>query len=138
MPSDRRTARSITNRSTGGAPSARRRSVGLVLTINTMSAASRTSGTSATIQRRAVGRGAAAVSGITTRPHSFEQAHPPEFRELALMGVEHELAGIAEARLENRALPLTQHHGVGHLGGALGGTRPEHVEEHPVQVKAVD
>ena len=44
-----------------------------------------------------------------TRGLRPEQAHPPELRELALVRVEHEIARIAERRVENRALVIVTH-----------------------------
>src|SRR5688500_5674359 len=99
----------MASRSTGGAPSPRKVSAGVVWIISTSSAARSTSGTSAMSQTRAVIGGAVAVSGVTARSHGLKQPHPAQLGELALMRVEHELARIAEPRLEDRALPLTQH-----------------------------
>ena len=54
------------------------------------------------------------------------------------MRVEHEVAGIPERRLDDRALALTQHHRVGVVRRRQRGAGSEHVEEHGVQVQAVD
>src|SRR5687767_1540673 len=139
MPSDASVARSILSRSIGGIPSGRRRWAGSRRTMAATSATSSTRGTSAQIQtaRDAAGPvpgpGGAATAGlgITTRLR-FEQAHPSQFRELALVGVEHELARVAEACLENRALPLAHHHDIGALGRGERGAGAEDVEEHAV------
>src|SRR5215210_3939666 len=72
-----------------------------------------------------------------------EQAHPAELRELADMGVEHELAGETVAELQDPALPLTEDLRVGELGGfdlhASGVPRARRVvmEEIGVRVEAV-
>src|SRR5688572_33482939 len=81
---------------------------------------------------------AAACSGVTAGRLCPEESHPPELRELALVRVEHEIARIAERRFENRPFTLAQHHGVGVVRDVAAGTRSEHVEEHAVQVEAVD
>src|ERR687894_711527 len=44
-----------------------------------------------------------------------EEAHPAEVRELGLVRVEHEPAGVVELDLEHAALALAEHHGVGVL-----------------------
>ena len=55
------------------------------------------------------------------------------------MGVEHEVPWIAEPRLDDRALALAEHQRVGDLARREREVlRPEHVEEHPVKVQAVD
>src|ERR671911_125699 len=47
----------------------------------------------------------------------LEKAHPAELRELADMGVEHELAGETVAELQDAALPLAENLRVRELGG---------------------
>src|ERR671913_168806 len=47
----------------------------------------------------------------------LEQAHPAELRELADMGVEHELAGETVAELQDPTLPLAEDLRVRELGG---------------------
>src|ERR671910_1437829 len=106
MPSGVNTARSTIRRSTGGAPSGCTTPRGPVRISTNRSTASSASGMTARIQTRLADGRSIVVSGITARPRGFEEAHPPELRELALMGVEHELAGIPEAGLDNRALAL--------------------------------
>src|SRR5918993_1921010 len=56
-----------------------------------------------------------AGSGVTARLFSPEQAHPAQLRKLTLVRVEHIVAGVPERRLDNRALPLAEHHRVGRL-----------------------
>src|SRR5678815_2591767 len=90
-----------------------------------ISAPSSTSGSSA----------AANPLGVTF--HRPEQPHPAEFRELGLVRVEHEVAGIPERGFENRAFALTQHQRVGRLAWRERRAGAEHVEEHPVKVQAV-
>src|SRR5262245_16805310 len=128
IPSCESTARSMRSFSTGGRPSGRRRSEGFSVTSAAISPARSTSGTSATTH----------VLRVTPRSFRLEHPHPAEFRELALMRVEHERAGVAEPRFENGALALAEHHGVGALRGRQRRAGPEHVEEHAVQVEAVD
>src|SRR5688572_24867921 len=99
--------------------------------IAAISSASSTSGSSAQTQRTR-------LLGVTPRSRRLEHAHPAELRELALVRVEHELPGIPEPRLENRAFPLAQHHGVRTFGRGERRARAEDVEEHAVQVQAVD
>src|SRR5688500_14410213 len=119
------------SRSTGGAPSFRMASAGRHQTMNATSAAIRSTGTSA--KRRLLT--AATLRARFDRP---EQAHPPQLGELALVRVEHELARVAERRLEDRALPLAEHQGVGFLRRRQRRAGLEHVEEHAVKVEAVD
>src|SRR4029079_5981555 len=128
MPSWPSVARSMRRRSTAGIPSGRSRHAGFRGTRAAISAASSTSGTIAASQ----------ALRVTSRSFRAEHPHPSELGELALMGVEHEPARIAEPRLENRPLPLAQHDGVGRLAPRQRGARAEDVEEHPVQVQAVD
>src|SRR5215207_6799451 len=138
MPSLRSVARSTTSRSTGGAPSGCTSPSGPDRISTKSRPASSTSGIAATSHTRLAGGWVTTVSGITAWSARFEKAHPAKLGELALVGVEHELARIPEPRLDDRALALAQHQGVGGLGrrqrraGAVG------VEEHPVQVDAVD
>src|SRR6187431_2224045 len=138
MPCDPRTARSTTSFSTGGTPSCGTMPAAPERISRNNKPASRTTGRIANVQIRAAGARSVVVSGITTRPRGFEQAHPSELRELTLMSVEHELARVPEAGFENRPLPLTQHQRVGRFircerrPGAIG------IEEHAVQVNAVD
>src|SRR5688572_6738462 len=123
MPSPSSVARSITRRSTGGMPSGLPMPGAPVRTSSATSPASRTSGSSAMIHgtpeppravsgatRASAGAfaGAGPVSGITAAPHGFEEAHPPQLGEFALVRVEHELAGVPEPRLEHRTLRLAQ------------------------------
>ena len=118
-PGDRST-RVMASRSTGGSAWPRAAPDGPPPTMSASSAPSSTSGTSASA---AVSQGerdvATGASAPMIRTHDAllrpEQAHPPELGELALVRVEHEIARIAERRLENRALALAQHHRVGVL-----------------------
>src|SRR3954453_13568225 len=100
------------------------------------SAASRTSGPSATTHPGSV-RVEGEVSGIMTRLDGFEHAHPAKFSKLALVRVEHVATGIPEACLEYRALPLAQHQRVCALCPGRLGAGSIRIEEHSVQVKAV-
>src|SRR6266850_4396385 len=108
--------------------------------------ASRTSGSSASNQDKlpacSITVERPIVCGVDSRAtallHGTEEAHPPELRELALMGVEHEVTGVAERRFDDRPLTLTEHYGVGLLRRRQRRASPEDVEEHPVQVQAVD
>ena len=68
----------------------------------------------------------------------LEEALPAELGELGLVGVEHELPGVREAPLEDPALALAEHHGVGELGRLPRRARREVVEEVAVQVERVD
>src|SRR5262245_35064374 len=109
-------------RSTGGAFSGRSVRSGEVHTIAASRPARRTSGSTASSQD-ARGSGGAetdgpamawgCVSGVTPPLLRTEQSHPSELRELGLVGVEHEVAGISERRLEDRALALAEHQRVG-------------------------
>src|SRR3712207_7554986 len=49
------------------------------------------------------------------RSLDLEEAHPAELRELAYVGVEHELAREVVAELQDPALPLGEHLRVGEL-----------------------
>src|SRR5215204_5815883 len=129
MPSLARVARAMVSRSTGGMPAGRSRSAGSRRTIAAISSASSSSGTATQTQSRR--------SRVTTHLHGLEHAHPSELGELALVCMEHELAGIAEAGLQDRALALAQHDRVGTLGGDSRCSGLEDVEEHAVQVQAV-
>src|SRR5687768_15672951 len=95
-------------------------------------AARSTSGRSANSQRPAPS------SALIARLDGPEQPHPSELGKLALMRVKHEVARVAERRLENRPLTLTEHDRVGSLAGRDGGARAVHVEEHAVEVETVD
>src|SRR5688500_12258500 len=106
MPSGPSCARSIESRSTGGTSPPCRRSPGLVRMMTATRTASSASGTIPASHRRERDH---RTSGVTSHLHGLEHAHPSEFGELTLVGVEHELAGIAEPRFENRALPLAEH-----------------------------
>src|SRR6185369_10694853 len=131
------------SRSTGGRFAPRTASAGRDHTIATSSAPSSTSGTSANSTLGTPGTsgtlgtlGTPGPLGVTlNRP---EQAHPAEFGELALMGVEHEIARIPERRLDDGPLALTQHQRVGLFARCQRRPRAEDVEEHPVHVQAVD
>src|SRR5918997_5734586 len=79
----------------------------------------------------------ASISGPPLVGH-LEEAHPPELGELRLVGVEHVLARVREAHLEDPALTLTEHHGVGELAALLARPRRDVVKEVAVQVKRVD
>src|SRR5687768_10154283 len=105
-----------------------------------MSAASRTSGTSANSHVRPgeLTVGAIAPSRITAGCLRPEQPHPAELRGLALVRVEHEVARVAERRFEHRPFALAQHHGIGVIRDAPSGARAEGIEKHAMQVKAVD
>src|SRR5687767_253079 len=126
MPDEPRIARSITSRSTGGTPSCWTTPAAPDRIRMKSKPARSARGTTANIQTRASGTGSVTASCVTADPARFEQAHPPELGEFALMGVEHEAARIAEARLENGALALTQHQRVGRFtrrqrgAGAVG------------------
>src|SRR5687768_231908 len=87
--------------------------------------------------RRSRGSTASSLS-FTARRLRAEQAHPAQLRKLALMGVKHEVALVAEGRLENRALALAQRDGVGVVARFGTRARPVAVEEHPVQVGTVN
>src|SRR5262245_15055964 len=76
-------------------------------------------------------------SGFTDPRLRAERAHPPQFSKLALVRVEHELAGVSERGLEDDAFALTQHHGVGVVLPDERGPGAIDVEKHAVQVKAV-
>ena len=119
MPSGVSTARSTISRSTGGAPSGWTSPSGPVRISTNSSTASSASGMTASIQTRLADGRSIVVSGITARPRSFEKPHPSELCELTLMGVEHELAGIAEAGLDDRALTLAEHQRVGRFDYAV-------------------
>src|SRR5512134_3220120 len=101
---------------------------------------SSTSGTSAASQRRPVWRAPAGarVSALTAGTLRTEKPHPPQLGELALVRMEHEVALIPEARLENRPLPLAQHQRVRVIDRAGTRARAVRVEEHPVKMEAVD
>ena len=89
--------------------------------------------------RRAAGR--CAVRAVAARPSiiaHLEEALPAELGELGLVRVEHELAGVREAPLEDPALALAEHHRVGELRRRLARARREVVEQVPVQVERVD
>src|SRR5829696_2200355 len=106
-----------------------------------MRAASSISGTAAAIHQRArdaagAGTAATCTSGVTAHLPGPEQAHPPELGKLALVRVEHEVARIAERRIQDCALTLTEHDRVGDFRRARGAGAAR-VEEHPVQVQAV-
>src|SRR5687767_2406375 len=62
-----------------------------------------------------------------------EEAHPPKLGEFALMRVKHEVAGIAERRLEDRAFPLAQGDRVGMIRGRSTRACAIGIEEHSVQ-----
>src|SRR5688572_5933216 len=85
---DSRVTRWNVRRSTGGAFAARTASAGRDRTITTSSAARIASGTRASTQPLAV------------TFHRSENSHPTKLGELALMRVEHEVAGVAEGGLD--------------------------------------
>src|SRR6266545_5408442 len=130
MPSAPSEAREIVSRSTGGIAAGRSVSPGWSLTIAMMSRARSTSGTAAQNQ----------TAGLrcTACLHGFEHAHPTQLGELALVCVEHELSRVAEAGFEHGAFSLAEHHRIGSLGGRDRGHGSEYVEEHSMQVQAVD
>ena len=55
-----------------------------------------------------------ALAGLH-QSRDLEEALPAELGELRLVGVEHVLAGVREAPLEDPALALAEHHRVGEL-----------------------
>src|SRR5687768_17572490 len=76
------------------------------------------------------------ASRLTARLLSFEEAHPPQLRELTLMRVKHEVAGIAKGRLENRSFALAQRDRIGMVAGFGACARTIGVEEHSVEMEA--
>src|SRR5829696_693998 len=82
-----------------------------------------------------LGRVAVALS---TSGHHVEEPLPAQLGELGLVGVEHVAAGMREAPLEDPALALAQHHGVGQLRRPLRRPGREVVEKVAVQVEGVD
>src|SRR5215204_4231187 len=107
-----------------------------------MSAARSSSGTAAAIHQRArdtagAGTAATCTSGVTAHLPGPEEAHPPELGKLALVRVEHEVARIPERRIQDRALALTEHDRVCDFRCPCR-ARAARVEEHSVQVEAVD
>src|SRR5687767_4585627 len=138
MPDGPSVARSITSRSIGGTPSCwTTPGAPDRIRMNRRPASSAT-GRIAKIQTRAIGAGSVMTLCVTTHPRGLEEAHPSQLRELTLMSVEHEFPRIAETRLEDGALSLAEHQRVGRFArrqrrpGTIG------VEEHAVQVEAVD
>src|SRR5918993_4182558 len=150
MPSGLRSTRCTETSSVGGAAGSRKRSATSNRTINAMTPASSSTGSRIAIHSRALdtdggvaGAGVSATTpaaglGVTTRLHGLEHAHPAKFRELALVCMEHELPRIAECRLEDGAFALAQHDGVGVVVDRHPRAGAEDVEEHAVQVQAVD
>src|SRR5688572_32593649 len=90
-------------RSTGGVFAARTASAGRDRTMTTSSAARIASGTRAIAQFLAV------------TLHRPEKSHPAKLGELALMRMEHEVAGIPEGGFDDRPFTLTEHQRVGAL-----------------------
>src|SRR5688572_19510875 len=127
-PSGPSSTRENASSSTAGA-SPRTVSAGFEATIHASKPASSTSGSNANSQDLV------AFAGIAL--DRLEHAHPAELGELALVGVEHETTGVAESGLEDRALALAQHEGVGDLGALRQRAGAVHGEEHAVQVEAV-
>src|SRR4029453_17724053 len=138
MPSGANSTRGIVRRSTGGIPCGLSASAGPPRVSRRISPASNSSGSNAIAQTpgEITSRAGLAVSGVTGRLRS-EQAHPPKLRKLALMSVEHEVARKPPRRLENRALPLAQHHRIGVVVRYEGRSSAKDVEKHPVKVQAV-
>src|SRR5262245_9138769 len=102
-------ARSMRSTSTGGA-SPRRRSAGPERTIQARSAARATSGRAPRASERRVSRRTAGLLDLRHRRQvlGLEHPHPAELGELALVGVEHELAGVAEGGLQDGPLALAE------------------------------
>src|SRR6188472_1911640 len=131
------TARSMASFSTGGRSSPRSRSAGPVRMMRKISAPRSASGMSATPHTRG-DRRLSAPSGVTTHSCRFEKPHPAQLGKLALVSVEHELAGIAESCLEDRALALAEHDRVCRLRARHARAGAIEIEEHAVQMQAVD
>src|SRR5687767_6496028 len=138
MPEESSTARSITSRSIGGTPSCWTTPGTPDRNRMNRRPARIARGTIAKIQSRAAGARSARVSCVTSHPGRLEETHPAQLRELALMGVEHELPRIAEGGLEDGALALTEHERVGLFARVQRRARAIGIEEHPVKVNAVD
>src|SRR5687767_984879 len=68
----------------------------------------------------------------------IEEPHPSELGEFALVRVEHELPRMPELELQDVALALAEHDGVGELVGLEPGAGAVQVEEVAVDVKRVD
>src|SRR5919106_4438572 len=68
----------------------------------------------------------------------LEEAHPAQFSELAHVGVEHVLAGVGEAQLEDSALALTLDDGVREVARLEARAGRVVVEEVGVDVERVD
>ena len=86
-------------------------------------------------RRLVASRGRSQTASITS---DLEEAHPAELGELGLVRVEHELARVREAQLEDPALALALHHRVGELGRLERRAGREVVEEVGVHVERVD
>src|SRR5688500_989973 len=98
--------------------------------------------TSATIGSSAQSRQCAPFNRAASEPDStsvgdLEEAHPTELRELALVRVEHEDAGVVELDLHDPALALAEHHRVRVLE-VVGRAGRVVAEELAVQVQGVD
>src|SRR5688572_26186478 len=106
MPSGPSCARSMESRSTGGTAPPRRRSPGLVFTTTATSTARSASGARAASHKRGADHW---ISGVTAHLYGFEQAHPAQLGELALVRMEHELSRISESCLDDGALALAEH-----------------------------
>src|SRR5687768_9061883 len=140
-PSGLSRTRRIDRVSTGGAAGSFRRSAGLNISSAATTIPSSTSGIRIAAVSRAPVAGvrstewATPASGLTASLHRFEHPHPAQFREFALMRVEHELARVTEFRLEDDAFTLAHHDGVGVIVGGLPRAGAIHIEEHGVQMQ---
>src|SRR5512134_286345 len=105
-------------------------------------ATSRTIGTSTHRRRRrdSLRRGlcsAAECASTAALVGDLEEAHPAELRELGLVRVEHEVAGVGEVDLDDPALALAEHDRVRVLELVARAGRVI-AEEVPVEVEGVD
>src|SRR3990172_4830320 len=93
---------------------------------------------------RGDGEAAAAPPAATTGVRSdaivrhLEEAHPAQFGELSLVGVEHVPAVVGEAYLQDGPLCLAEHDRVGELARLQARPRAVDVEEVAVDVDGVD
>src|SRR5687768_18361313 len=115
------------------------------------SAATRTSGPSASAQRGSARRGGGGGTGSarraaggsrsagsdTRRLLDVEDSGPPELGELALVRVEHERTGVLVGELEHRPLSLSKGDRVGEFVAVEIRSGPIEPEEVPVEVERV-
>ena len=127
------TRRTSSSSAGGGLPPTRSTTRSPWETTTATASASRTSGHERPQAPPELARGRADLHYVL----HLEVAHPAELGELRLVGVEHERARVGEADLEDTALALALHDGVGVLP-VVAGARRLVAEEVGVQVERVD